>query len=184
MKTNPRVESGAARFLVPLADVMVLLFSLFLLMPHMGPDRGLHSGDRDTFQSEWGPEDWQRLRWEWQGLRYRDRLQAGQKYLFLGLSIDATTGTLLVYEGQKAIEINEELLRRYQEAASQAGRPLLCVLHVPRPGPHGEISVRPLVEDERRYRALFNKLGIDYVIDYPWTPSDALPDAADSRQHR
>jgi hypothetical protein len=164
---EPLPSRGVARFLVPLTDIMAVLFSFFLLLPHLeqqGPASMPPAGEVRT------AEDERRTRAELERLRRQQRLPAGERLTIVVLDVDGATGDLLLHEGDGAVRITEAnvdaVITRHLGLAQRGERELFYLLRAPRPGQEG-IMPHPLVSDELRYRQWFGRHKVDYRIDYP-----------------
>lgn len=144
-----------------MADVMALLFSLFLLLPHLGTFPGATHVPRPG-SGIWTPEEQKRI-WEelTQLRRASDALPGFRDYL-VPLRIDGDTGRLyLQMEGQE-IEITEEnvqtVIEDFQQRAARAGKKRLTFLLIADYSkPH------PDQRDEARFRRWFAGTRYEYI---------------------
>jgi len=165
---EPLPGRNVARFLLPLTDIMALLFSFFLLLPHLERPEG--ATEADNGPKAWTPEQEQRARAELERLRRQQRLSAVQRLFIVVLDVDGETGDLLLQEAGKDVRVNQAnvdaIVARHLGLARASERELFYLLRVPRPGTEGT-RPHPLLSDERRYRQWFGRHKVDYRIDYP-----------------
>lgn len=164
---EPLPGRNVARFLLPLTDIMALLFSFFLLLPHLERQE---AGAEDSGPKAWTPEQEQRARTELERLRRQQRLSAAQRLFIVVLDVDGETGDLLLQEAGKDVRITQAnvdaVIARHLGLARGSERELFYLLRVPRPGMEGT-KPHPLLSDERRYRQWFSRHKVDYRVDYP-----------------
>ena len=151
-------ESGVShsftRFLLPLTDVMIILFSMFLLMPHLEEKKT--PGDVGPgWQVEQQRDAQEQL------LRYRqmENLPLSERSLVRTMTIDSNTGDLWVQREPKPVKLTEvnfnnilaEDLRQAQELQKELFYMLLAPL------PVGGNRARPSGQDRTRYAKLFQQ---------------------------
>lgn len=166
---QPSSNRSIARFLLPLTDIMALLFSFFLLLPHLEPEPG-RPGKAVTPGSYWTPPEQQRVREELTRLRRLRQLPVDERLNIVVLDIDGDTGDLLLSKGADLVRLNaaniDESIQKHLEAAHAQDLELFYLLRVPRPGPQGT-KPHPSAADETLYRRWFGRRKVDYRIDYP-----------------
>lgn len=158
MQTRAR---SITRFLLPMADVMALLFSLFLLLPHLGTWPG--GVDSSVSRSGiWTPAQ-QRLIWnELARLqRQTDALPGFRDYL-VPLRIDGDSGRLLLQLDGREVEITDanvdQIVAEFRSRAAQAGQKRLTFLLIADYSkPH------PDQQDEARFRRWFAGVRYEYI---------------------
>jgi hypothetical protein len=167
---EPSSNRSIARFLLPMADIMALLFSFFLLLPHLEQEPGKLAGKAVTPGSYWTPPEQQRVREELTRLRRQRLLPVDERLSIVVLDIDGDTGELLLTKGADVQRLNatniDELIQRQQANAKSQDLELFYLLRVPRPGPQGT-KPHPTVADEQLYRRWFGRRRVDYRIDHP-----------------
>jgi hypothetical protein len=146
-----------------MTDIMALLFSLFLLLPHL-EQAPAEAGARAA-----GPltvEEQRRLQEEVGRLRHLSRLPADQRLYLVVLDIDGDTGDLLAAEAGAAprrIATDAEadaLVAGHLASAREVGRELLYVLRLPQ----GGFKPHPDYADATRYRRWFARPQVAYEI--------------------
>ncbi len=162
---EPLPSRSVARFLLPMTDIMALLFSLFLLLPHLEQPTGRTPSPDLTPGNIWSPQEQQQVQEELARLRRLTRLPAHQRLLLVVLDIDGATGDLLLQEGGKTKRLAQQgdmddMVPQHLDAARAGGRELYYVL---RSG-HPSFQVHPTYADEQRYRDWFGKWKIAYEI--------------------
>lgn len=165
-----RSNRSIARFLLPLTDIMALLFSFFLLLPHLEQEPGKSAGKAITPGAYWTPQEQQRVREELTRLRRLRQLPVDERLSIVVLDIDGDTGDLLLTKGAELVRLNaaniDEVIQQHQAAARAQDQELFYLLRVPRPGAHGA-KPHPTAADEALYRRWFGKRRVDYRIDFP-----------------
>ena len=159
-----------ARFLLPMADIMALLFSLFLLLPHLEQEMTEPAGEASGWSGYWSVAEQERIREELLRLRRRAQLPVDQRLMIVVLDIDGDTGELLLHQGNGFTRLNatniDSIIAAHQAQAEAQGRELFYLLRVPRPDERGS-RPHPTQADEARYRRWFGRKRVDYRIDYP-----------------
>jgi len=150
-----------SRFLLPMADVMALLFSLFLLLPHLGDWPGGASSSVHR-HGIWTPAQ-QQLAWE-ELARLRRQVDAlpGFRDYLVPLRIDGDTGRLLLQLDGREVEITEQnvqqIIADFRSRAAQAGQKRLTFLLIADYSkPH------PDQQDEARFRRWFTGVRYEYI---------------------
>jgi hypothetical protein len=162
---EPLPTRSITRFLLPMADVMALLFSLFLLLPHLEQQPGRLTGQAVKPGSYWTPDEQRQVREELDRLRRLSQLPANQKLSLVVLDIDGATGNLLFREGNQVITLASQadidaLVKKHLESARVSGKELLYVLRLPPPG----VFDHPNYADEEKYGRWFGAWKVDYQI--------------------
>jgi hypothetical protein len=163
---EPLPARSIARFLLPLTDIMALLFSVFLLLPHLEQHPGEHVGSVESLTPDWTLDRERRAREEiarWQRLIEQPLSQRAQLVV---LDIDGNTGNLSFQSrGRQDVLASQadadELIRGQLDVARLNDRDLLFVLRLPRPE---DFKSHPDYADEERYRRWFGKWKVDYQI--------------------
>ena len=156
-------QRSVTRFFIPLIDVLILLFCIFLLMPYVSPTEGELpepppvSRDAEALRSGAGddPKDLRRdlERTEFERDRLRERLDTVLKRLSVRvLEIDKESGKLYYYDPER-IDVGgdadaQRLIDRERRAA--AGREVYFLFLFPR-----EVSGYPLQKQVDSYRRWF-----------------------------
>jgi hypothetical protein len=149
------------RFLLPMADVMALLFSLFLLLPHLGTLPGTSSSDHQA-SGLWTPAE-QKLAWEeLTRLRRQANALPGFRDYLVPLRIDGDTGKLYLQADGREIEITDNNVRQviedFRGRAQRAGQKRLTFLLIADYSkPH------PDQRDEARFRRWFAGTRYEYI---------------------
>ena len=145
MIAQPR--RAVTRFFVPLIDVLILLFCIFLLMPFVsGPPAPEPEPEGKTPPPPAAvPDDvkelQRQLREAWKRISEyeRDRLSVADKLVIRLLEIDPDTGHLWYYDpGRQKVEKEEDALALVKKLQRDAGaKPFKLLLAYPRkPGRH------------------------------------------------
>ncbi|MCI0356441.1 MAG: hypothetical protein L0099_15605, partial [Acidobacteria bacterium] len=95
---EPLPSRSVTRFLLPLADVMTLLFAIFLLLPHLEQQPGVQAGEVASPGSLWTAGEQRQVREELSRLRRVTELPVSQRLHFVVLNIDGKTGDLTLQE--------------------------------------------------------------------------------------
>ena len=168
---EPMSNKSVVRFLVPLADIMALLFSFFLLLPHLEQFPGEESMAATEAGALWTPQEQHRIREELDRLRRYRELPVQQRHHIIVLDIDPDTGDLWLRQGTSQVRLTDAnidaMIGKHLEAARALDRELLYLLRVPPPGPAGT-SPHPDLADEQRYRRWFHQGShgrVSYQID-------------------
>ncbi len=161
---EPLPSRNVTRFLLPLADVMTLLFAIFLLLPHLEQQPGVQAGEQASPGSLWTAGEQRQVREELSRLRRVTELPASQRLHFVVLNIDGRTGDLVLQEGGKELSFSgqqaiDPVIQKHQEAARAAGRELFYVVQLPR-----DWKFHPDLNDQERYRQWFSKWKVSYQI--------------------
>ncbi|MDW8222982.1 MAG: hypothetical protein RMJ82_08535 [Gemmatales bacterium] len=149
------------RFLLPMADVMALLFSLFLLLPHLGTLPGASHVPRPG-RGLWTPEEQQRVWEELTQLRRSSEALPGFRDYLVPLKIDGDTGRLYLQTEGRDIEITDQNVRAviddFRQRAARAGQKRLTFLLIADYSkPH------PDQRDEARFRRWFAGCRYEYI---------------------
>jgi hypothetical protein len=161
-------QRSVTRFFIPLIDVLILMFGIFLLMPYVQAPGADRNGTADQLLAAVEREELKRLRQErrteqdvaamrveLERLR-RDKLQTLQQRLAIRvLEIDGNTGKLYFYDPQlpvnRRIEVTAdnvaELIRRQRDLAGN--RELYFLIRYPRP--ETGFPTYPLQEQRQEY---------------------------------
>jgi hypothetical protein len=165
---QPSNNRSIARFLLPMADIMALLFSFFLLLPHLETEPGKQEGNVPG--SYWSPAEQEKAREELARLRRLRQLPVDQRLKIVVLDIDGSTGELLLNRGAGQQRLNatniDEVIRNHQASARAEDLELFYLLRVPRPDAQGS-KPHPTAADEALYRRWFGRRQVDYRIDFP-----------------
>jgi hypothetical protein len=157
-----------------MTDIMALLFSLFLLLPHL-EQQSARSGRDVRPGSIWTPDEQRQAREELDRLRRLTRLPANQRLFLVVLDIDGDTGDLFLQEGTAKKRLSrqsdmDEMVGRHLEAARAGQRELYYVLRPP-PKPPSGFPSHPDYRDERLYEQWFGKWNVPYdIAGYRRTP--------------
>jgi len=155
---------SVTRFFIPLIDVLILLFCIFLLMPLVkaqpgsSEEKGAGSptgGGEPAPRDQPGHETADRLRAELEQLR-REKMQVLQQRLVVRvLEIDARTGKLFYHDPERAEVSNEadarQLVLRDRKAVGEGTRELYYEILYPR----DPDSPYPLREKRKTYDEWF-----------------------------
>jgi hypothetical protein len=162
---EPLPARSVARFMLPLADVMTVLFSLFLLLPHLeqkGPGRESAASKAGLMTAE---EQWQARE---ELTRYRRVLQTptSQRLMVVVLTIDGQNGSLMLNEGARQTPLQNagdvgRLVQIHLDAARASSKELFYVLQAP---PPGQVRRHPTLGDEANYRAWFSQHKVQYQV--------------------
>src|SRR5687768_8985054 len=99
---EPLPARSIARFLLPLADIMALLFSLFLLLPHLEQHPGQRSADAIEPGSYWSPAEQSQVRDELSRLRRLNQAPVGQRIHLVIFQIEGD-GNLSLPQGRESL---------------------------------------------------------------------------------
>jgi hypothetical protein len=162
---EPLPSRNVTRFLLPLADVMALLFSLFLLLPHLEQQPGRLTAQAVQPGSFWTPDEQRDVREELSRLRRLVQLPANERLYLVALDIDGTTGNLLIPGGSKTDTLAtqediDRLVEKHLGAAKAGEKELLYLLRLPPPDQFGALSYRHL----DRFSKWFSKWNVSYQI--------------------
>jgi hypothetical protein len=162
---EPLPARSVARFMLPLADVMTVLFSLFLLLPHL-EQRGTSRSSAGGKTGIWTAAEQLEAREELTRFHRIQQTPTSQRLMIVVLTIDGENGNLLVQEGaqQKPLagvgEV-DALIRRHLELARTANKELFYVLQAPAPG---QVRRHPTLGDEANYRAWFGQRKVQFQV--------------------
>src|SRR5215831_4245120 len=127
---EPLPSRSVARYLLPMTDIMAVLFSLFLLLPHLQSPE-----PRSTAATTglWTPEEETQAREELQRLRRLGRMPAHERLLLVVLDIDGNTGDLLFSEGGKSQRLRDQteadaMIQQHLAAARAGQKELYYIL--------------------------------------------------------
>ncbi len=168
---EPLPSRSVTRFLLPLADVMTLLFAIFLLLPHLEQQPGVQAGEVASPGSLWTAGEQRQVREELSRLRRVTELPVSQRLHFVVLNIDGKTGDLTLQEAGKELAFSNQeaidpVIQRHQESARAGGRELFYVLQLPRDWKFPGVSAvfRPNDDDKKRYAQWFGKWKVNYEV--------------------
>ena len=159
---EPLPSRSVARYLLPMTDIMAVLFSLFLLLPHLENPESRSTAVTSGLST---PEEQDQARDELERLRRLSRLPAHQRLLLVVLDIDGNTGDLLYSEGVKVQRIAnqadaDELIQQHVAAARAGQKELYYILRAVRP----QFQIHPDYADAARYRQWFGKHSVGYEM--------------------
>jgi hypothetical protein len=166
---------AVTRFFIPLIDVLILLFCIFLLMPFVSrPDAEDVAGDL-TQTSTAASDEIARLRQELADAKRRievlkkERANLFERFRVKVLEIDAKTGRLYsldeVIAGRQEVRTQADATRLIERERSRAGAKDVCFLLLfPR-----ELTGFPLRDQLEAYRRWFR--GVPHSFDNPWAGS-------------
>jgi hypothetical protein len=164
---EPLPGRSVARFMLPLADVMTVLFSLFLLLPHLEQRGGRSAGAAKT-GGIWTPEEQFQARDELARHRRLAELPTGARLHVIVMMIDEETGHLLLHEGARTVSIkNVEELKAIvvgHGTLFPAEKRLLYIVQIP-PVPPGRLQRRhPSESDFQNYAEWFAACRVEYQV--------------------
>jgi hypothetical protein len=154
-------KRSVTRFFIPMIDVLILLFCIFLLMPFVKssggtsdeavatlPEAPMSSPDTATIES---------LRREVERLR-RERAEALKSLMVKPLEIDRNTGRLYFYAGGERLEVRHQedaskLIEHHRREARLQGRDLYYLFLYPR-----SLSGYPTERQVREYQRWFQEV--------------------------
>ena len=169
----PPPNRPVTRFFVPLIDVLILLFTIFLLLPFVSkpagtPDPTAEAGDAKPDLTELQLKV-EQLRQENEALR-RSQADPGERLSVRVLEIDAATGKLYAFDPDAADPRQEvrdaaDAQRLVAQQRRRAGgkEPFFLVLY-PR-----QLTGFPLQAQVDSYRRWF--AGVPLTFDNPWRPA-------------
>lgn len=164
---EPRANRSIVRFLLPMADIMALLFSFFLLLPHLEQDPNRVSPGEGR-ESATIFQEYRHLREELERLRRKSRAPVNERMMIVVLDVDGDTGELLLDQDGSVVRMNsanvDGIVRQHLAAAQD--RELFYLLRVARPDERGS-RPHPTVADELLYRRWFARHKVGFRIDYP-----------------
>ncbi len=159
-------QRAVTRFFIPLIDVLILLFCIFLLMPFV-------SGTPEVETAL--PENVEELQRQLQMANRRiEQLKKDRATLFEHfrvLEIDRETGNLYAFSepgmGRQEVRSQADASRLIDRERSRAGAGEICFLLLyPR-----ELTGFPLREQVENYRRWFRD--VPHTFDNPWAPGSA-----------
>ena len=95
---EPLPSRSVARYLLPMTDIMAVLFSFFLLLPHLEQAAGRTTAPAIRAGSLWSGEEQEQAQEELQRLRRLARQPAHQRLFPVVLDSDGDNGDLLLSE--------------------------------------------------------------------------------------
>jgi len=155
---EPLPGRSVARFMLPLADVMTVLFSLFLLLPHLEQRGGRSTGAAAKAGGIWTPEEQLQARDELVRHRQVALLPTSDRLQVIVIMIDDATGQLLLQEGPNQTRLTDaaavQAMVDRHRAALPPNRQLFYVLQAP--ARHADRPRRhPGIQDHNNYRDWF-----------------------------
>ena len=162
---EPLPARSVARFMLPLADVMTVLFSLFLLLPHL-EQRGTSRTAAEGRTGIWTAGEQLQAREELTRFRRIMQTPSSQRLMIVVLTIDGQNGNLLLQEGAQQMPLGgagevDGLIQRHLELARSANKELFYVLQAPAPG---QIRRHPTLGDEANYRLWFGQRKVQFQV--------------------
>jgi len=158
---------SVTRFMLPMADVMALLFSLFLLLPHLERELGPAAGRSERLAAWWSPEEQRQVREELARLRRFREAPPSDRFFTVIVEIEGATGRLLhpdlpapvSLQGGAELEARVGTMTRKHLAEARAlDKRLYCILAL-RP-PLREITGTDL----KRLGDLIASFGVDFDL--------------------
>jgi hypothetical protein len=180
-----RPKRSVTRFFIPLIDVLILLFCIFLLMPFMNePGKaadGETPGHKDVTPEAMRKEmagmriDLDRARREIKRLR-EERQDPSEEFSVFVLDIDPKTGNLFYYRNGKNVEVKDErfaqdMIDEHKRSSGPEKSPFFVIL-LPRVD-----SLAPTLQQLQRYAAWFKD--VPHRFDSPLGP---LPPALENKR--
>ena len=175
MITLPR--RSVTRFFIPLIDVLILLFCIFLLMPFVSkPDEGANPSEAPPAMRDPSlPDDVEKLQQELSiALRRveelkKQRANVGERLSVRVIEIAKDTGKLFYFDadgaGKLELKDQADAQRLINQTRSRAGaKDAFFLILYPR-----ELSGFPLREQIETYRRWFKD--VPHGFDNPWTPT-------------
>lgn len=175
MITLPR--RSVTRFFIPLIDVLILLFCIFLLMPFVSkPDDGANPSEAPPAMRDPSlPDDVEKLQQELAiALRRveelkKQRANVGERLSVRVIEIAKDTGKLFYFDadgaGKLELKDQADAQRLINQTRSRAGaKDAFFLILYPR-----ELSGFPLREQVETYRRWFKD--VPHGFDNPWTPT-------------
>lgn len=165
---EPLPSRSVARYLLPMTDIMAVLFSFFLLLPHLEQPAGRASTlspEARRAGSLWSNEEQEQAHEELERLRRLARQPAHQRLFLVVLDIDGENGDLLFNEGGQTQRIARQpevdtMVQQHLAAARAGGRELYYILRASRP----QFQIHPDYADEARYRQWFAKWKVPFEM--------------------
>jgi hypothetical protein len=163
-------------FFVPLIDVLILLFCMFLLLPIVSKPDDEQAG-KEKKKNAGLPTDVAELQDELLLARQRvknleaDRATEGERTVVPVLQVDGRDGTLFYYDktGPQPVRVDVEtqadaqvFINRQKQVAK--GQPVHFLILMPR-----ELSGFPTGPQRKEYRDWFEQRQAAYTFDDPWS---------------
>ena len=168
---------SVTRFFIPLIDVLILLFCIFLLMPFVSkPDDGANPSETPPAMRDPSlPDDVEKLQQELSiALRRveelkKQRANVGERLSVRVIEIAKDTGKLFYFDadgaGKLELKDQADAQRLINQTRSRAGaKDAFFLILYPR-----ELSGFPLREQVETYRRWFKD--VPHGFDNPWTPT-------------
>lgn len=174
MIQSPR--RSVTRFFVPLIDVLILLFCIFLLMPFVSQPAGdKGEGPPPEVKDPTLPDTVEKLQTELAAARrrieeyHKQRANLGERLSVKVLEIDKDTGRLFSFDpeggGRQEVRDQADAQRLINQQRARAGaKDVFFLILYPR-----ELSGFPLREQVETYRRWFHD--VPHGFDNPWTPT-------------
>lgn len=169
-------KRSVTRFFIPLIDVLILLFCIFLLMPFVSkPDDGSNPSDVPPAMRDPSlPDDVEKLQQELSiALRRIDelkkqRINLGDRMSVRVIEIEKENGRLVYFDadgaGKLEIKDQADAQRLINQTRARAGaKEVFFLILYPR-----ELSGFPLREQVETYRRWFKD--VPHGFDNPWSP--------------
>ncbi len=165
-------KRSVTRFFVPLIDVMILLFCIFLLMPFVSkPDEGKGTSEPEAIDPTL-PTNVEKLQQELAAARRRieelkkQRASLGDRLSVRVVEVDKETGKLFAFDadggGRQEVRDQADAERIINQQRARAGaKDVFFLILYPR-----ELSGYPLREQIETYRRWFKD--VPHGFDNPW----------------
>jgi hypothetical protein len=151
------VSRSFTRFLLPLTDIMMILFSMFLLMPHLEEHKPSAAPE---VTPGWQADQQRQHVEQLQRLQRLEGQPLSERSLVRVVTIDRNSGDLLVPREPKPILLTEqnflEIVAEDLQRARELQRELFYTLLAPLPDAQGT-PARPSRRDRERYERLFQE---------------------------
>ncbi len=166
-------KRSVTRFFVPLIDVMILLFCIFLLMPFVSkPDEGKGASEPPEAVDPTLPTNVEKLQQELAAARRRieelkkQRASLGDRLSVRVVEVDKETGKLFAFDadggGRQEVRDQADAERIINQQRARAGaKDVFFLILYPR-----ELSGYPLREQIETYRRWFKD--VPHGFDNPW----------------
>lgn len=166
-------KRSVTRFFVPLIDVMILLFCIFLLMPFVSnPDEGKGTSEPPEAVDPTLPTNVEKLQQELAAARRRieelkkQRANLGDRLSVRVMEVDKETGKLFAFDaeggGRQEVRDQADAERIINQQRARAGaKDVFFLILYPR-----ELSGYPLREQVETYRRWFKD--VPHGFDNPW----------------
>lgn len=158
---------SVTRFFIPLIDVLILLFGIFLLMPFVNTYQPVVPAEADrptpTPDAAAAAQQLQDARQE--AARLRKQLDEQlQKLVVRPLEIDRATGKLFALDPDRRELATQAEVQAYVARARERAneRPVYFLLMLPR-----EVSAYPTRQQVARYRRWFQEANVPFGFDEP-----------------